>query len=68
MQSQSVNKFVRTSMTVAGSVNERLEELSIALPAPPTPLGAYVESSDADKSNPTTNKPGRFTNENNQCI
>ena len=34
-------------MTVAGSVSKRLEELSIALPAPPAPLGAYVESSDA---------------------
>src|SRR5436190_18260764 len=31
---------------VAGSLSSRLEELGIALPAPPTPLGAYVESSD----------------------
>src|SRR5436190_8008909 len=30
---------------VAGSLSSRLEELGIALPAPPTPLGAYVESS-----------------------
>jgi len=32
---------------VAGSVSKRLKELSIALPAPPAPLGAYVETSDA---------------------
>ena len=47
MQAQSGNMIVRTSMTVAGSVSEHLEELGIALPAPPAPLGAYVESSDA---------------------
>src|SRR5579863_5045936 len=46
MPAQSGNMIVSTSMTVAGSVSERLEELSIALPAPPKPLGAYVESSD----------------------
>ena len=33
--------------SVAGSLNSRLSELGIVLPAPPTPLGAYVESSDA---------------------
>jgi enamine deaminase RidA (YjgF/YER057c/UK114 family) len=33
--------------TVAGSPSSRLSELRIVLPAPPTPLGAYVESSDA---------------------
>src|SRR5258706_6809657 len=32
---------------VAVGPNSRLSELGIALPAPPTPLGAYVESSDA---------------------
>jgi enamine deaminase RidA (YjgF/YER057c/UK114 family) len=32
---------------VTGGVSSRLAELGIALPAPPTPLGAYVESSDA---------------------
>jgi len=32
---------------VAGSPNSRLRELGIVLPAPPTPLGAYEESSDA---------------------
>src|SRR5262245_49600056 len=32
---------------VAGSPSSRLAELGITLPAPPTPLGAYVESSDA---------------------
>jgi enamine deaminase RidA (YjgF/YER057c/UK114 family) len=32
---------------VAGGPSSRLSELGIALPAPPTPLGAYVESSDA---------------------
>ncbi len=31
---------------VAGGPGSRLGELGIALPAPPTPLGAYVESSD----------------------
>ena len=33
--------------TLTGSLSSRLSELGIALPAPPTPLGAYVESSDA---------------------
>jgi len=32
---------------VAGGPSSRLSELGIALPAPPKPLGAYVESSDA---------------------
>jgi enamine deaminase RidA (YjgF/YER057c/UK114 family) len=32
--------------TFAGSPSSRLAELGITLPAPPTPLGAYVESSD----------------------
>ena len=32
---------------VAASPSARLSELGIVLPAPPTPLGAYVESSDA---------------------
>jgi enamine deaminase RidA (YjgF/YER057c/UK114 family) len=32
---------------VAGRPSSRLSELGIVLPAPPTPLGAYVESSDA---------------------
>jgi len=32
---------------VAGRPNSRLSELGIALPAPPTPLGAYVEASEA---------------------
>ena len=31
---------------VANSPSSRLSELGITLPAPPTPLGAYVESSD----------------------
>jgi enamine deaminase RidA (YjgF/YER057c/UK114 family) len=30
-----------------GSVSSRLTELGIVLPSPPTPLGAYVESSEA---------------------
>jgi enamine deaminase RidA (YjgF/YER057c/UK114 family) len=30
-----------------GNVSSRLSELGIVLPAPPTPLGAYVEASDA---------------------
>ena len=30
-----------------GSPGSRLNELGLVLPAPPTPLGAYVESSDA---------------------
>lgn len=47
MPTQRGNKIARTPKKVAGSVSERLEELSIALPAPPTPLGAYVESSNA---------------------
>lgn len=32
---------------IAGGVSARLADLGIELPAPPTPLGAYVESSDA---------------------
>jgi enamine deaminase RidA (YjgF/YER057c/UK114 family) len=32
--------------SVAGSPSSRLNELKIVLPAPPTPLGSYVESSD----------------------
>src|SRR5258705_11615167 len=32
---------------VAGGPSSRLSELGMGLPAPPTPLGAYVESSDA---------------------
>src|SRR5260221_8477900 len=32
---------------VAGSPSSRLSELRTVLPAPPTPLGAYVESSGA---------------------
>lgn len=32
---------------VASSLSSRVSELKIVLPAPPTPLGAYVESSDA---------------------
>jgi enamine deaminase RidA (YjgF/YER057c/UK114 family) len=40
MQSQTGNK------TLMG-LSSRLEKLGIVLPAPPTPLGAYVESSDA---------------------
>jgi enamine deaminase RidA (YjgF/YER057c/UK114 family) len=33
--------------SVAGGPSSRLSALGITLPAPPTPLGAYVESSDA---------------------
>jgi enamine deaminase RidA (YjgF/YER057c/UK114 family) len=40
MQAPSGNK------PVTGGLASRLAELGIALPAPPTPLGAYVESSD----------------------
>ena len=40
MQAPSGNK------PVAQSLSSRISELGIALPAPPTPLGAYVESSD----------------------
>jgi enamine deaminase RidA (YjgF/YER057c/UK114 family) len=31
---------------ISGSVSSRLSELGIVLPAPPTPLGAYVETAD----------------------
>src|SRR5205809_2360244 len=37
---QSMNKIL------AGGPSSRLSELGIVLPAPPTPLGAYVEASD----------------------
>ena len=40
MQAPSGNKAVK------GNVSSRLGELGIVLPEPPTPLGAYVESSD----------------------
>src|SRR5436189_4099656 len=32
--------------TLTGGLSLRLDKLGIVLPAPPTPLGAYVESSD----------------------
>jgi enamine deaminase RidA (YjgF/YER057c/UK114 family) len=35
------------NLTVAATPSSRITELGIALPTPPTPLGAYVESSDA---------------------
>ena len=35
------------SQPIAGSPSLRINELGIVLPAPPTPLGAYVESSEA---------------------
>jgi len=35
------------NQSVASSPSSRLSELGIVLPAPPTPLGAYVESSEA---------------------
>src|ERR1041384_4842035 len=35
------------SQSVAGSPSSRLNQLGIVLPRPPTPLGAYVEASDA---------------------
>ncbi len=40
MQSPTLNK------TLTAGLNSRLDKLGIVLPAPPTPLGAYVESSD----------------------
>jgi len=40
MQSPTLNK------TLTGKLSSRLDKLGIILPAPPTPLGAYVESSD----------------------
>ena len=46
MPAPSGNQIVKPPGTVAGSANKRLEELGIVLPAPPTPLGAYVESTD----------------------
>ena len=39
MQSPMLNK------TLTGNPSSRLDKLGIVLPAPPTPLGAYVESS-----------------------
>ena len=35
------------NQTLTGGPGSRLEKLGIVLPAPPIPLGAYVESSDA---------------------
>ena len=35
------------NQTIAASRSSRVSELGIVLPAPPTPLGAYIESSDA---------------------
>jgi len=34
--------------SVAASLSSRLNEVGIVLPAPPTPLGAYVEASDSE--------------------
>jgi len=42
MQSPILNK------TLTGGLSSRLDKLRIVLPAPPTPLGAYVESSDTE--------------------
>jgi enamine deaminase RidA (YjgF/YER057c/UK114 family) len=33
---------------ITGSPSSRIRELGLALPTPPTPLGTYVESSDAE--------------------
>ena len=33
---------------ITGSPSSRIRELGLALPTPPTPLGIYVESSDAE--------------------
>src|SRR5438128_7772632 len=41
MQAPTGNK------TLTGGLNLRLDKLGIVLPAPPTPLGSYVETSDA---------------------
>jgi enamine deaminase RidA (YjgF/YER057c/UK114 family) len=41
MPAPSGNQFVK------GTAGARVSELGLVLPAPPTPLGAYVESSDA---------------------
>src|SRR5215216_269294 len=35
------------NLTLTADVSSRLNELKILLPAPPQPLGAYVESSEA---------------------
>jgi enamine deaminase RidA (YjgF/YER057c/UK114 family) len=35
--------------SVKGNLGSRLRELGVVLPTPPTPLGAYVESSDTGK-------------------
>jgi len=35
------------SMRITNSPSSRVHELGLALPTPPTPLGAYIESSDA---------------------
>jgi enamine deaminase RidA (YjgF/YER057c/UK114 family) len=40
MQTPTLNK------TLTNGLSSRLDKLRIVLPAPPTPLGAYVESSD----------------------
>jgi enamine deaminase RidA (YjgF/YER057c/UK114 family) len=40
MLTQSVNKSLKSG------ISSRLNDLGIALPSPPTPLGAYVESTD----------------------
>jgi len=49
-KSQNLNQMKgkqgMNSITAKHGVSSRLNELGIVLPAPPTPLGAYVESSD----------------------
>jgi enamine deaminase RidA (YjgF/YER057c/UK114 family) len=49
MPTRSANKRVGTRGAAKGGVSERVQELNIALPAPPIPLGAYVEASDSGK-------------------
>src|SRR5207244_2139996 len=44
---ESKARLLRHRITTKDGLGSRLSDLGIVLPAPPTPLGAYVESSDA---------------------
>src|SRR5438445_4687731 len=44
---ESKARLLGHRITTKDGLSSRLSDLGIALPAPPTPLGAYVESSDA---------------------
>jgi hypothetical protein len=51
----------------AGGPSSRVSELGIVLPAPPTPLGAWVESSDAEISGRNLKRSFRDVKQSRSC-